>query len=73
MFLIMAHIRQGPFAKLVASRNVDSAVGAHGVLLALGDQSTVGALVHGAIRVLKTKKESFSSAQTLTDILIKLT
>ena len=58
MFLIMAHIRQGPFAKLVASRNVDSAVGAHGVLLALGDQSTVGALVHRAIRVLKTKKKN---------------
>ena len=52
------HVGQGPLAKLVASRHVDPAVGAHGVGLTLGGQSAIGALVRGAIRVLEENNKA---------------
>ena len=50
MLEVLAHIRQSPLAKLVAGSSVDSAIGAHGVLLV---QFAVGVLVSGAVGVLE--------------------
>ena len=50
MLEVLAHLRQSPLAKLVAGSSVDSAIGAHGVLLV---QLAVGVLVSGAVGVLE--------------------